>query len=59
MSGPTVGGGGGGGETLVGEVEPSGARVVEVSERALGEVLGALFVFGDEAVEEVRVGIRH
>ncbi|MEX2140811.1 MAG: hypothetical protein WD894_16225 [Pirellulales bacterium] len=46
---PTVGGGDGGVELAVGEVEPGGAGVVEVGERALGESLRALFVFGDKA----------
>jgi hypothetical protein len=32
----------------VGEVEPGGALVVEVGERALGEVLGDFGVAGDQ-----------
>jgi hypothetical protein len=33
----------------VGEVEPGGALVVEVGERALFEMLGVFIVFGDGA----------
>ena len=46
---PVVGGEDGGVEFLVGQVEPGGALVVEVGERAFFEVRGALFVFGDDA----------
>jgi len=46
---PAVGGEDGGVEFLVGEVEPSGALVVEVGEVPLFEFLGALVVFGNEA----------
>jgi hypothetical protein len=38
VGGPVVGGGDGGVEALVGEVEPGGAGVVELGERALGEL---------------------
>ena len=44
---PVVGGEDGGVEAAVGQVEPGGALVVEIRERALGEVLGALGVAGD------------
>jgi hypothetical protein len=49
IEGPAVGGGEGGIEALVGAVEPGGADVVEVGERALGELLCALFVLGNES----------
>lgn len=45
----TVGGEDGGGEFLVGEVEPGGAMIVEIGEGQFFELLGAVFVFGDEA----------
>ena len=46
---PAVGGEDGGVEFAVGEVEPGGAFVVEVGERAFFELIGALFVVGDYA----------
>ena len=46
---PAVGGGDGGVEFLVRHVEPGGALVVEVRERALFEVGGAFGIAGFEA----------
>ena len=42
ISGPAVGGGDGGVEFLVGEVQPGGAFVVEVRERALFQLGGSI-----------------
>lgn len=45
---PAVGGGYRGVQAAVDVVEPGRALVVEIRERPLRELLGALFVFGDE-----------